>query len=106
MVHPSGGYWLVCAYRIQAVPRSLASIDAFDSSHAGACGWLDPCGEQKMIETVDYESYAFDLCSLLDEIEMQNADNELVDLLKHRFQIARDHGFTVTFEGSAEVGHA
>lgn len=59
-----------------------------------------------MTETVDYKAYALDLCSLLDEIEMRNEDEELHDLLKFRFEIAENRGFTVTFEGPAQVGHA
>ena len=57
-------------------------------------------------DTFDYKAWAIDLCSLLDEIALNRDDPDKVDaLLVHRFQIARDHGMTVTFVRSQDVGH-
>lgn len=55
---------------------------------------------------VDYKAYALDLCQLLDEVDMRNEDEDLSALLKYRFEIAVNRGFTVEFLGPIEVGHA
>jgi hypothetical protein len=55
---------------------------------------------------IDYKTWALDLCSLLDEIEMRNEDEDLEELLRYRFEIAEGHGFIVTFEDHAQIGHA
>ena len=60
---------------------------------------------------IDYKAWALDLCSLLDEIETAADCIEVAevaaldDLLKFRFQIARNHGMTVTIVGVGEIGH-
>lgn len=60
-----------------------------------------------MTGVINYKTWALDLCSLLDEIEANEDDPErLAELLKYRFEIARNHGMTVTIEGLGEVGHA
>ena len=56
---------------------------------------------------IDYKAWALDLCSLLDEIEANEDDEDKVaELLAYRFEIARNQGFNVVIEGPAEVGHA
>ena len=47
--------------------------------------------------TVDYPHYVTALLTLLDRIEMETDDKTTHALCKQRFQIARDHGFTVEF---------
>lgn len=56
---------------------------------------------------IDYKAWALDLCSLLDEIEANEDDEDKVaELLAYRFEIARNQGFVVTIEGMGVVGHA
>ena len=56
---------------------------------------------------IDYKAWALDLCSLLDEIEANEDDEDKVaELLAYRFEIARNQGFVVTIEGVGVVGHA
>lgn len=47
----------------------------------------------------DYESWAINLCALLDKIELANDDSEVAKLCGQRFEIARKHGLTVMFGG-------
>lgn len=56
---------------------------------------------------IDYKAWAMDLCSLLDEIEANEDDEDrIAKLLAYRFEIARNHGMIVTIEGAGVVGHA
>ena len=56
---------------------------------------------------IDYKAWGLDLCSLLDEIEANEDDEDKVaELLAYRFEIARNQGFVVTIEGMGVVGHA
>ena len=49
-------------------------------------------------DTTDYESWAVSLCTLLDKIELASGDeDEVKKLCSQRFDIAEEHGMTVTF---------
>ncbi len=48
-------------------------------------------------EDIDYDSFGSALLTLLDRIELETDDETTRTLCKQRFQIARDHGFTVEF---------
>jgi len=53
----------------------------------------------------DWQAWAQDLCSLLDEIEASDGE-ERETLIRYRFQIARNHGMIVEIVGAGEIGHA
>lgn len=49
--------------------------------------------------SVDYESWAQHLSTLLDRIECETNDLHAYRLCKQRFEIARQYGMTVEFSG-------
>lgn len=60
-------------------------------------------GEDK----IDYEKWALELCSLLDEIEKHAGNEAMVrGLLSVRFQIAEEMGMKVKMLGPGEFGTA
>lgn len=60
-----------------------------------------------MSDEVNYESWAIDLCSLLDAIELSLSDKDFDKahaLVMGRHQIAESHGLTVQWTGIQAVG--